>query len=155
MQTDNLLPLLSDIHKRGIHVTFETTLYVSPHDVVKVVPYMDLAIVDLKLQREQGDLLHYWQILIENLERLLSHDIPIRYRLVFVDSVLNDRDLVLQRLNALGVRQLELIKCHNLGSKKYQKLMLEAKSYVANEMKYKAFADFLKNNGINVSLLMI
>lgn len=155
LQTDNLLPLLSDIHKRGIHVTFETTLYVSPHNVVKVVPYMDLSIVDLKLQREQGDLLHYWQILIENLECLQSHGILVKYRLVFVDSVLNDRDLVLQRLNALGVRQLELIKCHNLGSKKYQKLMLEAKSYVADEAKYKAFADFLKNNGINVSLLMI
>ena len=34
-------------------------------------------------------------------------------------------------------------------------VMLTFTNAAADEMKYKAFADFLKNNGINVSLLMI
>lgn len=154
LQSENILPLLSDIHNWGIHIAFETTLFISPDKVIKVVPYMDLAIVDLKLQREQGYIRHYWQLLTENLKCLFSHGIPVRYRLVFVDSVLIDRDLVLQRLKELDVRQLELLKCHNLGNKKYQKLMLETRSYVADEAKYKAFAEYLRDNGINVSLLM-
>lgn len=155
LQSEKLMPLLCNLHNRKIHIAFETTLFVSPRNVEKVVPYMDLAIVDLKLQREQGNLDNYWRILNENLKCLLVHGVAIQYRLVFVDSVLLDKDKVLSLLLKLGVNKLELIKCHNLGRKKYQKLSLESTSYAADEDKFMLFADFLRNNGINVSLLMI
>lgn len=155
LQAKQLTSILQSCKANNVHVLFETTLFVSPELLNAVLPYTDNMIVDLKLQSEQGDISRYLKTLAANLAIVERHNIAIHYRLVFVNSMLSVKHNVLNQLKSLKVVSVELIKCHNLGKMKYEKLQQENHDFTAADDMYEEFALFLNVNGIVVSCLTL
>lgn len=155
MQARNLLPVLSGLKENDIDICFETTLAVPRESVETVLPYTSSLIVDLKLQPvDVGRTPGYADRLAATL-RALSGRVRIKYRLVFIDAMENSAAELAARLEALGVRAVELLQAHNLGANKYRRLGLEARDFSASPARLEAFATALAGRGIGVSVLKL
>lgn len=151
---EELLPLLRELKNKSISVYVETSLCVPQERIEQRKDYIDGAIIDLKLQPEMmlGDE-KYLSDIREKI-RLLGQQ-EIIYRLVFVNSMEQRSKEVIDALNQLSVKHIELLKCHDLAKPKYTKLNKTHVDYTANEEKYKLFAEELKRHSIDTSLLKI
>ena len=151
LQADGLVPVLELL--RDIPVWFETALQVPAAAVNAVAPYASGFIIDLKLQREMHPDGKYLEML-RNAFALMG-DVRKVFRLVFVDSVWEDRDRVVEMLRSLGVESLELLKCHNLAASKYAALGLAFRDYTPSGEFFAAFSGLLAQNGVENKMLTI
>lgn len=155
LQSECLLPVLRDCKELNIGIAFETTLYVAERLLKEVLPYANIMIVDLKLQPEQGNIPNYFNCISRNITLVKAKEIEIFYRLVFVNSMLGVKEKIYHSLKTLGVDKIELLKCHHLGSKKYEKLHLKSEDFTADEGEFQEFSEYLLSQTINVSQLKI
>lgn len=157
LQIDSLESLLKKLKDDGIHIAFETTLTTSSESIKKAVQYVDLFIVDMKLQPEHP--LYRNERYLRKLESTISElrikNVTICYRLVFVDSLAGDYDFALSVLKSLGVEDVELLCCHNLANKKYSRLGRECYNFAANHSLLEEFANKLNNDNIKTIKLTI
>lgn len=154
LQADALVALLEIIKNENIHVTFETSLVVPTEKIESVLALSDCFIIDYKLQ-PQMKLYdeNYFRLINKNLQKLVEKE---KYnRLVFVDEMLECKNDVLYRLQNLSVSDVEILLCHDLGVKKYEKLGMHHKSYKADKNKAEQFVSFLNSNNILTSILTI
>lgn len=155
MQARNLLPVLSELKKNDIDICFETTLTVPRESIEAVIPYTASLIVDLKLQPVGvGQSSGYPGSLCATL-RAISGRVRIKYRLVFIDAMEDSAAVVAARLEALGVRAVELLQAHSLGGNKYRRLGLEPLDFSASPERLDAFATALARRGIEVSVVKL
>lgn len=155
LQAESLTPLLERLCTSNINICFETSLVVPIKNIKDTMPYISELIVDLKLQPEMKLRSKEYFCHIKDVVNLICSDIDITYRFVFVDSISDCKDEVVNKLKALGIDSIELLKAHNLGATKYRKLCLENVDYSANEDRFRAFGAFLENNGIKTTFLAI
>lgn len=153
LQSSALVPALELLRSEGVSVWFETTLQLPVSALEDVMPFASGFIIDLKLQREMHPDEHY--LSREKEASGLLADVPKIYRLVFVDSVWEDRDAVVEMLGRLGVTSLELLKCHNLAASKYAALGLAARDFTPSGGMMEAFSELLITNGIENKRLTI
>lgn len=93
LQAEELIPVLERLKGKGINIAFETTLVAPLGRLGKVKEFVDLYIVDVKLQPQM--LLNntaYIKSLIKSLGVLRDNNII--FRLVFVDEVWENREKV-------------------------------------------------------------
>ena len=90
LQAEVLLPVLQVLRKADVNIAFESTLFVPSKKLEIILSQTNTMIVDLKLQREQGNIPIYLSRVRENLELLNEYEINILYRLVFVNSLVED-----------------------------------------------------------------
>lgn len=155
LQADNLLPILKTLSDWDINIAFETTL-VAPNEMLrKVLPYSDLFIVDLKLQREQKLPADYFESIQQGLSLIRDNGVTINFRLVVIPSMLNYVNEVVSSLYFLGVTTIELLQCHNMGEKKYQKLGKKFVSYSCPLEVFNSIADHFVTAGINITKLCL
>ena len=148
LQLDNLLGLLSELHREKISCAIETTLYSrNLKNSFQSIKYIDEWIVDLKLQQENWKR-DYVTVVKENLNLLRKDNKRLRFRLVYIDGL--PAELVVDILNELEVDTLEVLKCHALSNRKYEQLGIEFKSYVPTEENYNKFLLILANRSIHV-----
>lgn len=152
MQAESLVTLLHKLKEVGIHITFETTLVASEKSLDFVLPYANLFIIDLKLQPQMklNDSLY-----IDWIQHRLSslYDKNLLFRLVFVDDVYAHKEDILYALKKLNVTSIELLLCHNLGNKKYEKLSKQNQLFNADVTKAESFRCYLAKNGVDSSIL--
>ncbi|WP_270570189.1 4Fe-4S cluster-binding domain-containing protein [Bacteroides eggerthii] len=149
-----LKPLLQRIKSKKISIYIETTLASQPNDVLMLLPYIDGFYIDLKLQDENNPTNAYINNVCKCLELIKNTEKKIIFRLVFVKSLLLNTN-VIQILHKLNVKNIELLKCHNLGAKKYIKLGLQNKDFTPNQNDFITFSKRIEKEGISVSLLSI
>lgn len=154
LQSEELVPLLDKLKRFSIHIAFETTLVASEKDLDYVQSYVDLYIIDLKLQPQMN---LFDSSYLDKIKYKLSllRDNPKSFRMVFVDEVFDYSDEVLKILRKLGVDNIELLLCHNLGEKKYKKLKINNQHFFAEARKAESFRSYLVKNGIASSMLSI
>lgn len=148
-----LLPLLIELKDKGIHVAIETTLAVDSSIIKAMMPYVDYWCVDLKLQLE---MIAFSQTnsIVDNNMRILEHaESTIMYRLVITNSICQKKDMIVQKLTSLNVKDIELLICHNLAKTKYRKLNVKNHDFTINRDICVCFSEYLKNNGVNNLLL--
>lgn len=152
LQAENLVVLLNKIKEQDIHIAFETTLVASNNALDIVLPYIDLFIIDLKLQPQTR--LKDSQYL-DRMQKMISflRDKKKLFRVVFIDDVFDHKEDVLTALKKLGVTCIELLLCHNLGEKKYEKLSMKNLQFKAGATKAESFRKYLANNGVDSSIL--
>lgn len=148
LQADALIPLLKRLKERDVHIAFETTLTVPERLLLLILPYSDLFIVDLKLQPQMYLYKDEYLSLVKKMISLLSGK-QILYRMVFVNQMNSVRYSVLSRLSFLKIESVELLLCHNLGKRKYQKLLKKDVDFSASKSEAEQFAFFLKENDID------
>lgn len=140
---------LRKLRDKSIDIVFETSLQVPFCNVEMMAEYANRVILDLKLQEEM--LLHdcrYTSSIQDKITLLQKHQLPIDFRLVFVNSVYDQSHFVIDKLKQLGVKQLELLKCHNLAQQKYKCLGLPFNVSHVDEEKYNEFTENLIQNQI-------
>lgn len=151
---EELSDLIKQLKCRGINVVFETSL-VAPFSYFEMLAgLIDCFIVDLKLQPQMK---LYDTAYAQNIGSRLSliDYAKLLFRIVFVNQMLDVKELVLNRLQQFGIGELELLLCHNLASYKYKKLLLESVDFSANIKSANIFADYLKGNNISVNILTV
>lgn len=153
VQAGAMVPLLKLISKEGVSCAIETTLYTKDYGRFReLTSYIGEWIVDLKLQKEnyRED---YIEVMTKNLHLLRSLNKDIRYRLVYVETL--NEDKAIGQLAALEVHDLELIMCHGLSESKYVRLGIPFVDFTPGEEAYLNFMRRLSLSGIKVRPLKI
>lgn len=154
LYADELEPLLIKLTGNGIQVAMETTLVSLKSNLLKVYPYISCFIVDLKLQPQMklNDADY-----IEKITMMLSliNDKPKIIRVVFVDEMLDVKEHICQQMKTIGLTDLEILQCHDLGKKKYEKLDKQHISYSANIEKARSFVEYVNKSNFNAKLLTV
>ena len=152
LQVESLTPLLVKLQEQGVHISIASSMVAGYNDIKELLPYVNHWIIDLKLQPSlflNDD--SYFQRIVKAIN-LLSKEV-ITYRMVFINEMFEERFLILKRLEEIGVSEMEVLLCHNLGQKKYKKLSMINIDYSANKTKAEQFVLFLNNNLVLAKLL--
>lgn len=155
LQTPSLLPLLSLLKDSNINICFETTLVATVGMLKMIIPYADEFIIDLKLQPEMmlGD-----EIYLNNIKRqleIISPEKRLTFRLVYVDSVYDNKSDVLRAIKYIGLTDIEILKVHNLAEAKYRNLGIPFTEFTAEDRKLADFCNCLSQNGTLTTLLSV
>lgn len=154
LQTESLLPLLKTLKEDNINIAIETTLFVNPIIIETIKSFIDEWIVDLKLQPQMYlNSFDYFEKIFMNLN-LLSQS-KVKIRLVVVKNLIAYRNKVIEILKKLNIKNIELLKCHNLAEKKYIKLGENNQNYTVSDDEFKDFTSYVINNGFEVNTFSI
>ncbi len=130
LQMSKLEDVLQKLHNDGIHIVIETSLFVNLNKLEIALKYVDLFYVDIKILDKhrcrdilKGSLDMYYS----NLDALMNSGKPIIARIPviagFTDGGQNINQVIELLENFQGnLLKIEVIKEHNLGSRKYQSL---------------------------------
>lgn len=154
LYSEELVPLLKALKSSGVNVAMETTLMANEKYIEIVNPYIDSYIVDLKLQ-PQMCLYDDSYVQRIKLNRSLIKDNKMLYRLVFVNLLYDKKNDVKRKLLSLNVNILEVLVCHNLGKKKYDRLSIKNEDYTADSELATKLVEFLKTSITKISILTI
>ncbi len=155
LQSDNLHDILKELKAHNIDVALETTLAVGTPKLIRLVDFIDEFIIDYKLQPCMNLYDKNYQQLISDNLKILPATKRIRNRLVFIDEMEKVTTNIIDIINHFGIRELELLKCHNLAISKYQRLSLVNRDFSASEEKMEHFKTVIETNGTIVKLLKI
>ncbi|MDD4316111.1 MAG: radical SAM protein [Clostridia bacterium] len=126
---DSLVELLKPLKEQGINIAAETTLHTPWENIEKVLPYIDLFLVDFKIIGDEGLHMNFTQQesrrIQNNFQKLLEYKPEIRIRMVMVPGY-NDGESSIRSaaeyLLANGFSSIELLKYHSLYEDKAKKL---------------------------------
>ena len=154
MQSTPLQPLLIDIKRVGINIAFETSLCAGIQNLNNVIPYADTLIVDLKLQPQMKLNDKDYLDSIVYAKQLLNKK-SVYYRMVYVESMKKCIREIFDNLKYIGVEELEVLPCHKLGEKKYNKLSINFLDMSVNSDEVLLFADYLNQHNIYTNVLSV
>lgn len=139
LQPDFAVELLKECKSYGWHTAIETAMYVNSESVKKVIPYIDLAMIDIK---SMNDEIHKKftgvsnEIILQNIKLSdeLAKEIIIRI------PVIEGFNADLQSIGAIAqfsksltnLKRIDLLPYHNYGENKYQAI---GREYYLKELK--------------------
>lgn len=161
LQTDSLLPVLKKLREYYINITIESSLFVPCVNVVKIIPYVDQFIVDVKVltakdaRRVVGiDVKDY----IENL-KIISNSIDMKdflWRFPVVPGITDTAEnLALIKKNAkeFHIEHIEIFSVHNLAREKYCEIGHGFEEFnVASDERLDDIKSYLESNTCNVRI---
>lgn len=151
LQIKALLPVLQELKSRGVHIAFETSLYVPSENFDLALQVGDYWLVDLKFQfgyAVNSEFAIPKDAFERNLQNLQQH-VPsnhVRYRLVLMHEAMKNVGTIAERLSENKIGDIELLECHSLAENKYKQLGLPFKKFVPPTDEDVAFMDNLLNN---------
>ncbi len=135
LQPDFLARLLQGCREQNIHTAVDTAGCVSWASFERILPYTDLFLYDIKVL-DSGIHKEYTGAentrILENLQKLSQRGKDIIVRVPVIPGV-NDREEEIREIarfaNNLGIRKIELLPYHGLGTYKYEALGIEPAYY--------------------------
>jgi pyruvate formate lyase activating enzyme len=132
LQLDFLEALLKEIKKKNIHVTLDTSGYVSFGDLERISDKVDLFLYDLKIMDNEKHKKYTGvsnRLILDNLKKLAEGAKPIAIRIPLVSGI-NDDDHSIQMfaeyLKSLqNITQINVLAYHRGGREKYKRLRKE------------------------------
>ncbi len=129
MQLEFLEMLLTEIKKKKIHVTLDTSGYVSFQDLKKVSGQVDLFLYDLKIMHDEKHKKYTGvsnRIILENLRKLTEMGKAVAVRIPLISGI-NDDDQNIEALTAFlqslrNIQHISLLPYHSGGCEKYRNL---------------------------------
>lgn len=162
MQLDFLEALLEEIKKKNIHVTLDTSGYVSFEDLEKVSNKVSQFLYDLKIIDDEKHKKYTGvsnKLILENLRKLSERRKSVYVRIPLISSI-NDDDRSIQMfteyLHTLkNIKQISLLSYHAGGCEKYKALgkegFLSAFQPPSNE-RIEEIKEILVNSGFSVKI---
>ena len=162
MQSEALEYILERLKKLNVHTALETALFIPSENLRRVLNYIDIAIVDIKILEPEvcseilgGNLAVYKeniQLLYES-GRLRLFRIPCCNEYTFTD---NNKELLIDFLRQYRDIPVQLFAIHRLGEKKYQSLgRFMWKGEKVRGKSLEEFCDVLKKLRINAEVISI
>lgn len=131
VQLDFTLALLKGAKAEGLHTAVDTSGYIEQNKFKKLLPYLDLVLLDLKVLEEQK---HRDLTGVSNdktlklIELLEAEEQPYWIRQVIVPGITDDleqmRKLAAFLENKKSLQKIELLPYHKLGEHKWKNLRL-------------------------------
>lgn len=156
LQIFQLLPLITRLNSKHVHVAVETCLFVPRRYLLASIQVVDLFYVDIKILNQakcrvmiQGDLPLY----LSNLDLLMSTGKPVVFRIPVIGGFTDDDENIGEIAKLIGkytannlsnLLKIELIKEHTLGVQKYESLSFCNKGY--DVPKYRGVTDIVMEN---------
>ena len=159
LQAFAIKSLLQLLHKRNIHIAFETSLYAPIEQYNSVKEYVDYWLVDLKLQF--GYITNKDYNISEHSYETNFHDLQlsgkkIKYRMVVMEEMMNNSSYILQKINALYIRKMEFLNYHGLAENKYKELNRRFRQFhPLSPQQWLCFSECLCQSGIEGVLLQL
>ena len=154
-----LLPILKELKRRNIHIAYESTLFSKRKDYDEVCSFVDYWIVDLKFQYgflPNDDYQISSSDFYENLKDLQARKMPLKYRMVVMDDILDRVDYIAQKLISYNIYQIELLPCHSLAEIKYRQLDKKFARYkMPSNGQMQQMSEMLKQHGIESTFLCL
>ncbi len=129
LRADFLLEILKKCKEGGIHTAVDTAGHVPYESFLKILPYTDMFLYDVKLADEE---LHKrWtgvsnKLILENLKRLsedFSGDIIIRIPLIGgVNDTVSEMTKIAEILRGIKHKSVEILPYHKMGEHKFEAL---------------------------------
>ena len=128
----SLIQLLKLLKEENIKVTAETSLHAPWKNISKVVPYVDLFLVDLKVVGNDKLHIKYTKqdstLIHENIRKLLDLDANIKFRTVMVPGYTDSKENIqatAEFLKSINYNSIELMKYPNMYVDKADRLGLD------------------------------
>lgn len=157
LQIKALMPVLQELKSRGVHIAFETTLYVPIENFDLALPWANYWLVDLKFQfgyavnNEFAVPNDAFERNLQNLQQKVALD-NICYRLVFMHEAMKNAETIVQKLSKHSIEKVELLECHSLAENKYRQLGMELRKFSApTKEDMRILENLLKDNNLNYS----
>jgi len=132
MQLDFLEALLKEIKKENIHVTLDTSGYVSFEDLDRISDKVDLFLYDLKIMDNEKHEKYTGvsnKLILENLRKLAERGKSVAVRIPLVSGINDDNQsihILVDFLQSLkNINQISLLSYHRGGREKYKRLRKE------------------------------
>jgi pyruvate formate lyase activating enzyme len=130
MQVDFLCEVLPRCRAAGLHVALDTCGAAAWESYERVLPWVDLALYDLKIMdanRHRAATGVSNDIILENARRLAAHGVPMWIRTPVIPGYTDDHENILAIARFINealptVRRWDLLAYNNLGRPKYQRL---------------------------------
>lgn len=130
LQADDVAVLVKKLNEYGISVLIDTAGCVPYKEFEKLNPLVQGYLFDFKTADERkymeigGDL----KIITQNLERLISDGMNVQVRIPLIPDFNTDENSIFEiceQLKTIGIKEVELLPFHRLGSAKYEALSLD------------------------------
>jgi len=132
VHVDFLEALLKRTKKKNIHVTLDTSGYVSFEDLDRVSDKVDLFLYDLKIMDDEKHEKYTGvsnKVILENLRKLAEQGKSIAVRIPLISGINDDNQNIHMFVDFLqslkNINQINLLSYHRGGSKKYERLRKE------------------------------
>ena len=130
LQASELVPLVKLLYERGVSVLVDTAGCVKYSSFQKLNPFITGYLFDFKTAdgdkyREIGGNL---ELVSENLRRLCADGMSVRIRIPLIprfNTSLSSTKAICERLQDIGIKHVDLLPFHRLGSAKYEAMGLE------------------------------
>ena len=162
MQPDFLIMLLSEMKKRGIHTTVDTSGFASRQTIEKVSPLVDLFLYDLK---HMDPIKHEMytgvsnKLILENLKYLIDEGKEVIIRIPIIPGINDSKEDLNAFRNFIKtlhiIKEVALLPYHKIGQEKYNRLgksykMPDTQEPTQEEMKQAV--QIIKSCGANVKI---
>ena len=157
-QLEFLIEMLEQCRDEGVSAAMETNLNYPPEILEKVLPHLDLLMVDLKIVDRESHRAYTGvsnESILDNFTLLQGREIPLIVRTPLVRGV-NDDDSNIEQSVALlkelsSLKYYELLRYHPLGTEKFKGLGRNLPEFEApSEQRLTAVCDIIKRAGIRL-----
>jgi len=161
LQIDFVEELLKKLKKENIHTAVDTCGAVSFEILERASKFTDLFLYDLKLMDDEKHKEYVGtsnKNIIENLKKLSKIHQNINIRLPIIEGVNADVshiENVLELIDGLNIKKVNLLPYHDIGKHKYKKLGLtyeDAKMLTPSDEKMNSFKDMFASIGYEVKI---
>jgi len=129
MQPEFTIELLKACKAMGWHTAIETTGYASEEVIDKVIPWVDLVLLDIKTLNNEKHKKYVHvsnEIVVRNAEKISNMGVELIIRVPVIPEFNCDEksiyDIAKFAKSLNGVKQLDLLPYHKLGANKYENL---------------------------------
>lgn len=159
VQSDFLMEVMKRLKKEDIHIAVDTSGYVPYENIHKIMEFTDLFLYDLKMVDEKKHI-HYTgvsnKLIIDNLVKLSKENANINLRIPIIKGV-NDSeeemDDMIQIIDQIGIKDINILPYHNIAAHKYRKLDLTHEAFeVPEEYEMNRIAHFFEAKGHIVTI---
>ncbi|HDZ26626.1 hypothetical protein LCGC14_0656070 [marine sediment metagenome] len=132
MHVDFLEAILKEIGKKNIHVTLDTSGYVSFEDLGRICDKVDLFLYDLKIMDDEKHEKYTRvsnKVILENLRKLTEQGNSVAVRIPLISGINDNNQSIHMFVDFLqglkSVKQINLLSYHRWGCEKYKRLRKE------------------------------
>lgn len=157
-QKDQVIELLKQCRKEGIHTACETSAYAKPEEFEDFISYVDLLMMDIKhhdSQKHKEQTGVALEPILDNLDIAIKQDKNMLIRIPIIpgyNDSLEDAKHFGELLKKHKVKEIELLPFHQFGEQKYKFLerdypYKDAKQMVSDDLI--AYAKIIEDYGVN------
>jgi pyruvate formate lyase activating enzyme len=130
MQTEFLVEALKACIENGYHTAVDTSGYSSPENFLKIIPWTDLFLYDIKLMDDSMHMKYTGisnTLILSNFRLILESGKDIFLRIPVIPGFNDDRDNLNKLIQfvsdhrRLNLKRISLLPYHKIGKAKYQK----------------------------------